>query len=95
MNIHDTETIEEFEKLVKLPEMEAPEALQEVYRAADGIAAATFILLAPIPEGPFSPLREGGTGQRRLRFVQKNLRRPGETCPGKKELPIKNTGRSQ
>ncbi len=60
MNIHDTETIEEFEKLVRLPEMEAPEAFQEVYRAADGIEAVTFILLAPIPEEPFSPcVKEG------------------------------------
>ena len=60
MNIHETETIEELEKLVRLPEMPAPENLQEVYRAADGIAAATFILLAPIPEGPFSPcVKEG------------------------------------
>ena len=60
MNIHETETVEEFEKLVRLPEMEAEEDLQEVYRAADGIAAATFILLAPIPESPFSPcVKEG------------------------------------
>ncbi|MHB1756808.1 MAG: hypothetical protein ACYCT9_04760 [Leptospirillum sp.] len=60
MNIHETETIEEFEKLVKLPEMEAPEDLQEIYRAANGIEAVTFILLAPIPSDPFSPsIQEG------------------------------------
>lgn len=60
MNIHETETIEEFEKLVSLPEMEAPEDLQEIYRAADAIGAVTFILLSPIPEAPFSPVIKEG-----------------------------------
>ena len=60
MNIHNTVTLDEFEKLVRLPEMDAEEDLQEVYRAADGIAAATFVLLAPIPSSPFHPcVKEG------------------------------------
>ncbi len=60
MNIHETETIEEFEKLVRLPEMQAPEDLQEIYRAANAIEAVTFILLSPIPEAPFSPVVKEG-----------------------------------
>ena len=59
MNIHETETIGEFEKLVKLPEMDAPEDLQEIY-PADAIGAVTFALLSPISEGPFSPVIKEG-----------------------------------
>nr|EDZ37986.1 MAG: Hypothetical protein CGL2_11216013a [Leptospirillum sp. Group II '5-way CG']EES53694.1 MAG: hypothetical protein UBAL3_69480061 [Leptospirillum ferrodiazotrophum] len=72
MNIHEAD-LDKFEKLVKLPEMQAPEDLQEVYRAADGIMAVSFILLSPIPEAPFSPVIQEGLANAALCLSKKIL----------------------